>query len=197
MFKQRLAGWFLLLAVIFGVGVGLGLFGPRWAGFGSGAKTFTTATLLQQVKTVSELVTVQYIVEKVVVLEDVKWVPGLGENRLLMVAHGVVKAGLDLGRLEPSDFQVSGKKIVVRLPAAQITETYLDEKQTRVIERSTGFLRSFDKNLEQTARERAVGDIARDARAGGILRDAEARARAQLTHLFKQLGFEEVEFSGR
>lgn len=194
MLKQRLPIVALLLAILFGLGLVLGLFLPRWAGFNSGPRFYNTSALLQQVKTVSELVTVQYVIEKVVVLEDVKWIAVLGESRVLMVAHGVVKAGVDLGRLGPDDLRVSKKKISIKLPPPQITDAYLDEKQTRIIERTTGLLREFDKDLEQTARQNAVDDIRRAARTGGILKDAQDRARIQLKSLFLQLGFEEVEF---
>src|SRR5437762_2487316 len=71
----------------------------------------------------------------------------------------------------------------------------LDDHLTQVVERNTGFLRSFNKDLEQTARQNAIDDIRRAARSSGILKDAEERARAQLTHLCRQLGFEDVEFS--
>jgi hypothetical protein len=174
-----------------GAGLLLGFFLPRWSGFSSAPKIYNTATMLQQVQTLSQLVTVKYVLEKVVVLEDVKW---LGENRVLMVAHGTVKAGIDLQQLQPADLQVSNRKIVIKLPPAQITDAYLDEKQTRVVERSTGLLRTFDKDLEQTARQNAVDDIRRAARTGGILKDADDRARAQVAALFKQMGFEKVEF---
>jgi len=83
---------------------------------------------------------------------------------------------------------------VIRLPAAQITDAYLDENQTRIIERTTGLLRTFDKDLEQTARQNAVDDIRRAARTGGILKDAEERAVIQLRTLFHEMGFEDVEF---
>ena len=136
----------------------------------------------------------QYVMEKVVILEDVKWIAGLGESRVLLLAHGIVKAGVDLGQLGPNDITVSGNKITVKLPPTKITEAYLDETQTRVIERTTGLLRTFDKDLEQNARVQAVGDIRRGARTSGILKDADQRAQAQLTALFKQLGFEEVTF---
>ena len=63
-----------------------------------------------------------------------------------------------------------------------------------MIERTTGLLRYFDKDLEQKARKNAVEDIQHAARDGGILKDADVRARAQLTLLLKQLGFESVEF---
>jgi hypothetical protein len=183
----------VLLAAVFAVGLALGFVLPRLARFGSGAKMVNTVAVLQQVKTLSQLVTVQYVIEKVVVLEDVKW---YGDNRVLLLAHGVVKAGVDLGQLKPEDVKISGKTITVRLPSARITDAYLDDKHTQVIERSTGLLRVFDKDLEQTARQNAVDDISRAARAGGILKDADDRAQAQLTLLFRQMGFEQVELEG-
>jgi hypothetical protein len=201
MFKQRLAKVVLLPGIIFGLGLVLGILLPRWAGLTSGVRVYNSAILLQEVKTLSQLVTVQYVLERTVVVE----VPpeGLlhqmfaGENRLLMVVHGIVKAGLDLSQLQPDDLQVTKKKIVMKLPRAQITDAYLDEKQTRVVERATGFLRQFDKDLEQSTRQTAVEDIRRAARTGGILQDADERARSQLKDLFQRLGFEEVEFKTR
>jgi hypothetical protein len=191
--KKPLAIVALLLVLVLGVGILLGFFIPRW--ISPARKPYTTAALLVQVKTLSQLVTVQYVIEKVIIHEDVKWVAGLGESRVLLVAHGTVKAGLDFSQLKPGDLQISGKKLVIKLPPAQITDAYLDEKQTRVIERTTGLIRAFDKDLEQAARQTAVADIHRAARNGGILKDADDRAKAQLTNLFLQLGFEQVEFS--
>ena len=176
------------------LGLWLGFYVPRLVGVVSTRRSYNTSTILQQVRTISELVTVQYVMEKVVILEDVKWIAGLGESRVLLLAHGIVKAGVDLGQLGPNDITVSGNKITVKLPPTKITEAYLDETQTRVIERTTGLLRTFDKDLEQNARVQAVGDIRRGARTSGILKDADQRAQAQLTALFKQLGFEEVTF---
>jgi len=194
MSKRPFAIIIFLLLILFVAGLVLGILLPRWARSGSSPKVYSTPALLQQVQTLSQLVTVKYVLEKVVVLEDVKWT---GENRVLMVAHGVVKAGLDLKQLQPADLQVSDSSILIKLPLAQITDAYLDEKQTRVIERTTGLLRAFDKDLEQTARQNAVDDIRRAARTGGILKDADERARVQVSNLFKQLGFEKVEFRDR
>src|SRR5947208_6850892 len=123
MFKRQFAILLLLLAILFGAGIGLGIFLPRWAGFGSAPKAYNTATMLQQVQTLSQLVTVKYVLEKVVVLEvppeSVLGQMFAGESRVLMVAHGIVKAGLDLHQMHPGDLQVSEKKIVIKLPPAQ------------------------------------------------------------------------------
>ncbi|MBI3853749.1 MAG: DUF4230 domain-containing protein [Verrucomicrobia bacterium] len=195
MFKRLLVIAAILVAIIFGLWLASVL--PRLAGFGSAPKVYNTATLLKQVQTLSQLVTVKYVMEKIVVLEDPpKNLLGqafAGESRVLLVAHGIVKAGVDLSELKPADLQVMEKKVVLTLPPSQITDVYLDDKQTKIVERTTGFLRSFDKDLEQTARQNAVDDIRRAARSGGILKDADERAQAQLKNLFKQLGYT-VEF---
>jgi len=189
-----------LLVVLFGLGAFFGVTFSRWFHLGGGPRAWSSVAILQQVKTLSELVTVQYVIEKVEGLE----VPSehlvgqlLGsENRALLLAHGTVKAGIDLGKLKPDDLQVNGKAIRIQLPRAQITDAYLDDHLTRMIDRKTGLLAPSDKDLEQTVRQNAVEDIRRAARDGGILRDADERARTQLSGLLKELGFEKVEFAG-
>lgn len=180
------------LFCIFGFGLVLGilLFRKGSAAIGP-VQIQNTATVLRQVQTMSELVTVKYVLEKVVVLEDPKW---YGENRVLMVAHGVVKGGINLKDLKPEDLETSGHKVIMRLPTAFVTEAFLDERRTQVLEHSTGVLRTFDKELQQNARQQAIASILKAAREMGIQKDAEERAKIQLKELFFQLGFREVEF---
>jgi hypothetical protein len=179
-----------ILAVLF-FGVYLGLTVSHWLPKGSGLRFENTATVVKQVQTLSDLVTVKYVMEKVVVLEDMKW---YGESRVLLLAHGIVKAGIDLKHVTTNDVTVFGKSILVKLPPPQITDAYLDDQQSRVIDRTTGLLRVFDKDLEQTARENAVDDIRRAACSSGILDDADQRARLELELLLRQAGFEQVGF---
>jgi hypothetical protein len=190
---QQLKGIFLaaFVLIIFAGGVWLGFTVPRWMQLGSGLHMENTATVVEQVQTLSDLVTVKYVLEKVVILDDVKW---YGENRVLLLAHGIVKAGIDLKRITADDVTISGKTISLRLPPPQIMDAYLDDKNSRVIDRVTGLLRAFDKDLEQTARANAVDDIRRAARTDGILDEADKRARLELKLFLCQAGFEQVEF---
>src|ERR1043165_905001 len=161
-----------------------------WLGFRlldarrSGPHEENTVTVVQQIQALSELVTVKYVMQKVVILsappDSTFGQLVQGENRLMLLAQGNVKAGIDLKQLSASDIKVSGHKIIIRLPPAKITDTYLDETQTKVIDWQRGFLRSFDKDLETTARQTAVDDIRRAARNAGILKDAAERARMEL-----------------
>jgi len=191
MFKTRLIILGLVLAIAMGVALFIALLFVRPPAMAAPPKIQSTATIVQQVQTLSELVTIKYVLEKVVILDDIKW---YGENRVLLVAHGIVKAGVDLQEIKPEDVRLEDKKILLKLPRARITDVYLDDQKTRVVDRSTGLLRAFDKDLEQNARRQAVEDLRIAARSNRIYEDAEERARLQLANLFHQLGYE-VEFS--
>lgn len=189
--KLKIAGWVSLIVLLTGIGIGVWVPKVRLFSLPSGeVRVLDTSTIVQKIQGLSQLVTVKYVVEKVVVIEDAKW---YGENRVLLVAHGVVKAGIDLGRLQVDDVEVQGSTLRIFMPSAAITDAYLDEEKTHVVEHTTGLLREFDKDLEQNARRVAVGDIRRAARLNGIIKDAETRAQRQLEVLFLQLGFERVE----
>jgi hypothetical protein len=169
-------------------------------GFG-GRRPFNTATVVAGVQSLSQLVTVKYVLEKVVILEDPTRAFGfaipLGDNRLILLAHGEVKAGVDLSQLSKGDMSISGRKIVLSLPPARVTDAYLVERHTQVLDYKTGLLAPFNKNLEANARRDALTEITRAARQSGIEEDAAERARQQLTRFLQALGFEQVEVRTR
>lgn len=169
----------------------------------AGPQVAGTATIIQQIQTLSELVTVKYVLQKIVIftnastttlsqLPNVVGLPGFDEDRVMLMAHGVVKAGVDLSKLAPDDVRVSGQTIAIRLPRPVVTDAYLDESQTQVLDRKTGLFRSFEKSLEAQARQYARLEIIRAARHNGIEKEAEQRARDQLAALIRTLGFTNV-----
>jgi hypothetical protein len=193
MLRTRLVNALLIVAIVVGLAGFFGVVLPVISRLRPGGRMASTPVILKQVQDLSQLITVKYVMEKVILYDDPRW---FGDNKVLMIAHGVVLAGIDLKELKPADIQVSNKKISIKLPPARapIMYTYLDDKRTEVVERTTGLLRAFDKDMEQTARQQAVMDINLAARDSGILKDADERAKTQLTNLFKMMGFEEVEF---
>ena len=179
----------VLCVGLLGFGIAGGVLLGRFLAGNGRPRIADSATVVTQIQSLSQLVTVKYVFEKVVRLDDVKW---YGQNRLLMVAHGVAKAGVDLAKVKSADVEISGAKITLILPKPQLLDVYLEENQTEVIERSTGILREFDQQMEQDARRQAVEEIRKAARASGILRDAEERTRLQLTALARTAGFTEI-----
>jgi hypothetical protein len=189
MLKTFLVAIFVL--AVFAVGIWLGVkFATR---SGSGPHEEQTDAVVEQIQTLSDLVTVKYVVEKVVILDDARW---YGENRVLLLAHGVVKAGIDLKKLKPGDVVVSGKLISLRLPPPELTDAYLDDRKSRIIDHTTGLLRTFDKDLEQNAREEAVLDIRGAAIQDHIMDDATQRAELELALFLHEAGYQQVEFNG-
>jgi len=184
--------------IIFGAGIWLGILVSHVTADRFGLREEKTVAVVREIQSLSDLVTVKYVVEKVIILESPpqstfgQFVQG--NNRVLLLAHGTVKAGIDLKRLKAEDIQFSGKSIRIHLPLPQITDAYLDERETKVIDWQKGFLRDFDKDLEQTARQNAVDDLRRAARIDGILSEANLRARMELASLLGKAGYQNVEF---
>jgi Protein of unknown function (DUF4230) len=190
--------WVLAVAFVFIAGAWFGIKLTRTLTPAAGPREENTVVVVRQIQTLSDLVTVKYVLEKVEIVNSPptstlgQFVQG--ENRVLLLAHGIVKAGIDLRSIKPEDVVISDRKITIHLPPPQITDAYLDEHQTQVIDWQQGFLRDFDKGLETTARQDAVDDIRRAARTAGILKDADERAQRELAVFLHQAGFEQVEF---
>ena len=191
--KLILVAIVVLCLAILGFGIAGGLFLGRVLPQ-SRPRIADTPAIVTQIQALSQLVTVKYVFEKVIQLDDVKW---YGQNRLLMVAHGVAKAGVDLQKVTPADVKMREGQLTLSLPKPQLLDVYLDEKRTEVVERSTGILREFDQQMEQDARRQAVDQIKVAVRDSGILKDAEERARIQISGLLLRGGFSEVEVSFR
>jgi len=145
--------------------------------------------VVTQVRGLKELVTVRYVVQKVVGITESH--QPLGEESILLMVQGRAQAGVDLGSITQYDVEVSGKKIKLRLPHAQIMDVYIDEKNTKVWDRRITWWTPWvtpDVNLEHKARLSALDDIRKTVIDMGILRDAEAGARTAIRDLAAAMG---------
>jgi hypothetical protein len=152
-------------------------------------------SVVERIQKLQRMETVVYNMDKIVsggrssaILPDF-----LTGDRMLMVVHGQVVAGIDFNLLRPSDVQISGKNLRVHLPIARVLLTRLDNSRTRVYSRRTGLLVPVDPNLETEVRQEAEGELLEEAVKGGILIKAHENARTTLTALLLGLGFEKVE----
>lgn len=152
-------------------------------------------TIINDVRSLARLETIQYSVEKIITAETGQEVFGpLFGDRLLFVAHGVVMAGVDLNKLEASDLDLRGDVLTVRLPEAEIFIAMLDNEKSYVYNRQTGLLTKGEQDLETLARQAAEEEIYNAALEDGILDQAAVNAEVYLLKLFNTLGFENVIF---
>jgi hypothetical protein len=118
-----------------------------------------------------------------------------GKDHVLLVAHGEVVAGVDLKELKPEDVVIAGDRISIRLPPPKILYSRLLEESTYVVDRKTGLLVKFDKDLERQARLVALNYFVQAARAQMILPQSAKRARLLIENVLKQLGYRTIEIS--
>ena len=138
--------------------------------------------MVQHIQQLQRLETVVYNMEKIVSGgQDNKYLPRmLAGDRILLIVHGEVTAGVDLGALDPSQLSIDGKSVAIRLPEATVFSTRLDNARTRVYTRETGLFSSPDPELESDVR-REAGAAADSIRARR--RDPEGRRRQCADHL--------------
>lgn len=155
-------------------------------------------TIIQGVRSLARLETIQYTVEKVITAESGQGTLGfLFGDKLIFVAHGVVIAGVDLDKLQPSDLRVQDGVLYVTLPAAEVFSASLDNDKSYVYDRNVGALTKGSETLETDARRAAEAAIRQAAEEDGILRLARDNAESYLYRLFRGLGFPEVIFTDR
>ena len=154
--------------------------------------------VVASIQRLQRLETVNYSMDKIVegARENTYLPDFLAGDRLLLVVHGQIIAGVDLAKLRPSDVTIQDlnkqRSVHVKMPEPEIFVTTLDNAGTHVYSRSTGLLVPEDANLETDTRQKAIEEVRQAALDNGILNKAKENARATLTTLLQGLGFQQI-----
>jgi len=152
-------------------------------------------TIVHEIRSLARLETIKFSLEKIITAETrqgvFKWLVG---DRLILVAHGEVIAGIDLNKLDPGALQVRGGILYVQLPDPEIFVVAVDNEQSYIYDRVTGLFTNGEVDLESNARLAAEQEIEESALKDGILELAEQNAENFLGGLFRELGYSEVIF---
>jgi uncharacterized protein DUF4230 len=151
--------------------------------------------VVNRIQKLQRLETVVFTMDKIVTgaKENRLFPDFLAGDRLLMLVHGEVVAGIDFSNLKPGDVRVDGRTIHLRLPAPEVFRTRLDSEKTRVYSRQTGLLVPSDPDLETQVRQEAERQLQAAALADGILATAQKNAASTISSLLQGLGFEKIE----
>ncbi|MEM9951783.1 MAG: DUF4230 domain-containing protein [Chloroflexota bacterium] len=142
---------------------------------------------VERVQTLSQLTTTQYNYANVQsgAREIPQWLSILYGDSAVMVTVGTIEAGIDVSGLTQDAiiYDDLARTITITLPAPELQSCFLDESQSYVVSRDTGFFADPMDNLEDELRQRALIFHRDSALEDGILLDAETDARATLTDL--------------
>ncbi|MDX2243514.1 MAG: DUF4230 domain-containing protein [Leptolyngbyaceae cyanobacterium bins.302] len=153
--------------------------------------------VLQQVREASELTTAVFTMQAVVPTEQDAAVGGFvfGKTKLLYIAHGEVKAGVDLSQITAKDVQVVNDGVRLQLPAAQVLDRKIDVSKSQVYDYDRGILGlgpDTGPDLQTLAQQEALEKITTAACAEGLLQKAGDRAKLVVTQLLTTAGYKSV-----
>lgn len=153
-------------------------------------------TIVKEVQGLSRLETAAYTIEKIVTAESQQGpLAFLLGDRLILVAHGQVIAGVDLDELNEDDVTVDAEGVVhVSLPEAKVFVAALSSEDSYIFDRDTGVL-GQKVDLETQARQAAEVEIRQAALEDGILDMAQRNAEVTVRQLIRRLGFVDVRFT--
>jgi len=161
------------------------------------AKVDLRSLVVQQVRGASELTTAVYSMESVVPASRERTLGGyvIGKTTLLYIAHGEVRAGVDLAALQPSDVQVVGDAMTIRLPPPQVLDSKIDVNRSKVYDYDRGFMGlgpDVAPELQELAQRETLTKVVEAACADGILQSANERAKLAVGQLLSTAGYRQL-----
>jgi len=153
------------------------------------------SAVIKEMRSLNRLETASFTIEKVIDAGSTDSnIIGklLFGDKILLIAHGDVIAGVDLSQIKEGDVSIHDSTLSIKLSAPTIFITSLDNSKTKVYDRQQGLLSDRGKDLESEARIEAEAGIKKAACEGGILTVAADNARKQLLILFTSLGFTSI-----
>lgn len=153
---------------------------------------------LVQVRALNELATAQQLMSTVVEVEKAR-VGDVIYERLVLIACGKVKAGINLSDLNDGNVTTDGDVVTIRLPKAQLQDVYLvdDAAQpctTKVYDRTNLIILPETRELEQQAREKALTAIRDASIQAGVLDEARRNAKLSIERVLLLAGYRQVVF---
>jgi hypothetical protein len=160
-------------------------------------KVDVTAIVINQIRGASDLTTAIFVMEAVVPTQQ-DWALGnwtVGSSKLLYIAHGEVRAGVDLSKIQAQNIVVKGETIVIRLPPPQILDRKIDVNRSRVYNYEKGVMGlapDISYSLQTLAQQEALSKISGAACGNGLLETANQKAELTVTRLVSFSGYSKI-----
>ena len=169
---------------------------PRKISFRTPLSIGESASVVEDIRKIGELSTACYY-EEMVVKDSRPATSGLlglkpfvGNDEIVFIAKGSVRAGYDLSMMRSEDAFRRGDTLYLRLPPPKLTDVIMNPSDIEAFHESGHWSNEDTAPAKISARSRLI-DHALDA---GILEKAEKSARENIINVLGALGYRNVEF---
>ncbi|MEM6612798.1 MAG: DUF4230 domain-containing protein [Cyanobacteria bacterium P01_C01_bin.72] len=157
----------------------------------------SSTSIAERMKNIQELSTTVQTIETVVPAAAERKIGdfSLATTKLLYIARGEIRAGVDLEELTPTDIKVTKNKIEITLPPAKILDSKIDVQNSRVYDYNRGFLNlgpDVAPQLQTLAQSKTLVRIVNRACSGDILEQANIRAKESIIQLLGATGAKDI-----
>lgn len=186
-----IAGGALLLVGVGQWGQGLGAwFSQAFRIESTPPKVDVRSLTIDKIRSASDLTTTVFAMEAIVPAgrDTVLGSMVVGSTKLLYIAYGEVRAGIDLSRIQPEavTWDEGSGTLTLKLPAPQILDRKIDVERSKVYDYNRGFLGlgpDAAPQLLTLAQREALQKVTAAACERGLLTEANARARDTMARL--------------
>jgi hypothetical protein len=150
-----------------------------------------------KIQKASKLSTTEFTVDKLVFgvkNKRILWVIKLNQAQFLAQSQAIIKAGIDLEKIQDEDITIEGKKISLTLPPVEIINFSYPAEKFKEIEFLSSNVFAAHINLEDQEKffQDAEIDIRNSLQYMGIVEATQTKTRALLVPMLENLGYDEI-----
>lgn len=149
-----------------------------------------TELVIEETKKISEFTSANFFEDKIIKKEKVDSGIIVNTNaEMVIIAHGKVRAGVNLANIKNEDFSVHRDTLKFNLPQPEIFDVIVNPSNYEIFVEDGKWSHEEVASAVATAKK----EIQNDALESGILENAKKSSITKLTELYKALGFKVVE----
>lgn len=159
-----------------------------------GLKIDDTANVIDEIKKIGEFTSLCYY-EEMALVDQKKRQTRMTEltnsetfDELVLIAHGKIRAGFDLSKLEKNDIVISNDTLSIRIPEAEIFDIIVNPSDYEIFVEYGKWSHEQFTNLQR----QATDTLKKHAVEIKLLEKAEESGRKKLDAFFRTFGFSEV-----
>lgn len=162
-------------------------------------EAFSSSGVIERVRSISELNTVEMYFNEIIDFENAKFFNGFEipftQKSFIFTVKARVKAGIDLSSIKEEDVEIDAKRLVLRLDEPVITSSEI--LSYKAYDEKDGLFNEVTTEDTLKALELFEKDLRKQAAENGIIEKAKENAEKTIEGIFKMSGYEQVKIDWR